>query len=724
MAAISFADELVRDYLLFRGFMGTLKAFDADIKSDKDKGFRPDRIVDHLSSCISNLDLSALREAWTHLDQRIFSRLEHSFLTAAKKLETALLRMYVVACVTSSRQDKLLEFFERMSHELQGQSEWKDWFALPFLKSPEENPAFQVYFTRQWQDTMLVSLHNFLSVIFQSMALPTLLSYEDEVVKLTALQEENEILRQQLSSGQVGEDKSDAVKTGAEESIIHDIPPPQEPMDDFYAIAQEVPVSESTSKSIKSLIRNISSGLPTSPILGRRQQQSQTGPKRSSGEELSAAGKPVSAVKPKPRAPSAPPHSSASSGPAAVARVRPQSDHEQRRRIPSQSKEKEEKLVVQTPSGGQITEGSLAKGSSVTAFHIGTGSEHKETLILLSQEEFSEHHSCVTHCKFNSSGSMVASSDMDGVIKVWTASPSPKTFATVISKSSVLALEWATKRERLLLHGNKSGSLKIYDTKERRTVCDISADSAGCLKEQRIMSITCSPTEASFVCSTCPPPPRYTSRSEVPSSPLQGKLLLWDMRTMQLERQLHVANTQSVINCCSFNHNGQLLLAGTSEGKICLFDMRTCECITNWVAHNGEVYSTQFSTDETACYTMGNDGKFIQWSINKTGQRISELSVHSGATGPFTLTGHPTTHRHNPVGKLFAFDCDGSHVLTCGGSGGIVYKLTSGMVSPLLSLGGHKWPVVTVDWSTPMDCGTCITGSLDGRIIVSTLLAQ
>lgn len=39
--------------------------------------------------------------------------------------------------------------------------------ALPFVKNPEDNPTYSVHFSRQWQDTMLVSLHNFLSTIFQ-----------------------------------------------------------------------------------------------------------------------------------------------------------------------------------------------------------------------------------------------------------------------------------------------------------------------------------------------------------------------------------------------------------------------------------------------------------------------------------------------------------------------------------------------------------------------------
>jgi hypothetical protein len=38
---------------------------------------------------------------------------------------------------------------------------------LPWVKNPEENPVFQVHFTRHWQDNLVVSLHNFLATIFQ-----------------------------------------------------------------------------------------------------------------------------------------------------------------------------------------------------------------------------------------------------------------------------------------------------------------------------------------------------------------------------------------------------------------------------------------------------------------------------------------------------------------------------------------------------------------------------
>jgi len=42
-----------------------------------------------------------------------------------------------------------------------------DIVAFPFIKNPEDNPIYSVHFSKQWHDTMLVSLHNFLATIFQ-----------------------------------------------------------------------------------------------------------------------------------------------------------------------------------------------------------------------------------------------------------------------------------------------------------------------------------------------------------------------------------------------------------------------------------------------------------------------------------------------------------------------------------------------------------------------------
>lgn len=81
MAHIQFVDSLLREYMLFRGFSNTLKSFDTELKSDKDKGFRVDKIIDQILAAINTQDLQQLREIWTHLDGHLFSKLEQAFVS-------------------------------------------------------------------------------------------------------------------------------------------------------------------------------------------------------------------------------------------------------------------------------------------------------------------------------------------------------------------------------------------------------------------------------------------------------------------------------------------------------------------------------------------------------------------------------------------------------------------------------------------------------------------
>ena len=53
-------------------------------------------------------------------------------------------KIFIDLCLTISR-----EFFERMTPELHLQNEFRDWFALPFVVSPESHPTFSAYFGRQ-----------------------------------------------------------------------------------------------------------------------------------------------------------------------------------------------------------------------------------------------------------------------------------------------------------------------------------------------------------------------------------------------------------------------------------------------------------------------------------------------------------------------------------------------------------------------------------------------
>ncbi|KAI1317220.1 WD repeat-containing protein 91 [Mortierella claussenii] len=145
MNSIQHIDELVKEYLL------------------------AEKIIEELFASIASMDLSGLLEQWRYLDLRYFSRLDHRFSGSVKKFELCLLRYYLIYAIQHKKREKVVEFFDIHGAELQGNPEWLRWFALPFSKKPEADPEFDVFFSKSWLDTFTVSLHNFLSTVFQNM---------------------------------------------------------------------------------------------------------------------------------------------------------------------------------------------------------------------------------------------------------------------------------------------------------------------------------------------------------------------------------------------------------------------------------------------------------------------------------------------------------------------------------------------------------------------------
>ncbi|KAF9998528.1 WD repeat-containing protein 91 [Entomortierella chlamydospora] len=77
------------------------------------------------------------------------------------------------------------------------------WYAgvtLPFSKKPEADPEFDVFFSKAWLDTFTVSLHNFLSTVFQNMPLPSLLCFNIDRLHRKALQSEVETLQTMIET--------------------------------------------------------------------------------------------------------------------------------------------------------------------------------------------------------------------------------------------------------------------------------------------------------------------------------------------------------------------------------------------------------------------------------------------------------------------------------------------------------------------------------------------
>ncbi|XP_068620439.1 WD repeat-containing protein 91 [Battus philenor] len=275
MAHIQFVDELVREYLLYRGFTSTVKAFDNDLKIDKDKGFRVDKIVEQILHYVNISDLSGLKEYWSHLDSLVFSKLEVHVQPAVRKIEYSLYKLYLVTAAQSTgslKNEKVSEFLSKMLPELQGQNEWKEWFMLPYIQKPEENPSFSLYFTRAWQDSVLVSLHNLLATVFQCMPQPTLTRYESDAALVKRLQDEITALR-----GKTNQQSTDKTSTIGHQSRLTQyserLSGPMPLVDDFCAIpTEQLDGGLREARGLRGLLRQMGG----SPVMGRKTARSQS----------------------------------------------------------------------------------------------------------------------------------------------------------------------------------------------------------------------------------------------------------------------------------------------------------------------------------------------------------------------------------------------------------------------------------------------------------------
>ena len=112
--SISFMDDLVKEYLLYRGCNATLKSFEHDLKQDKDRTFKADKIVEQLFAYVNSYDLLALLEYWSYLDQKYFSHITYKTpngTSLSRKYEINLFRIYLIHSVQTNRTDKVNEFF-------------------------------------------------------------------------------------------------------------------------------------------------------------------------------------------------------------------------------------------------------------------------------------------------------------------------------------------------------------------------------------------------------------------------------------------------------------------------------------------------------------------------------------------------------------------------------------------------------------------------------------
>ncbi|GAB5591944.1 hypothetical protein Unana1_06844 [Umbelopsis nana] len=534
MNSIYQVDDLVKEYLLFRGFSTTFRALELESRTDRDKGFQVDKIIEELFGYVQSSDITNLLDFWRYLDTRYFSRLDSRFQRSVKKFELCLLRYYLIHAMQVKRRDKVIEFFDVYGAELHENSEWLKWFALPYSKNPTTDPAFETFFSKQWLDNYIVSLHNFLNTIFQNMPLPTLLAFNLDKIQRKAQLAEIEALKASVES----------LKSNVETLEAENL---------------------SLNQKLTETKREMTDGMTR---MRRRA---------------------VSMLDPKPR-------STASS---------------------TDSSKTETRSRRQTTRGLSLS--ILEDDGHSDPSSVGSLSDSNEAFLITNQEEFFEHTSGITHAKFSSNGSTIASCDMDNIIRTWSYQDQLSNPSKIKNASNVLSLEWEARSDKLLLFGTDSGLIRVYNTESQSIIQGFRTDD----KYPRVTHLSCSPSEPVFVSAASNA--IYGSQKAT-----VGSLVSWNLKTMQMQQmfELEGSEASSVINTVQYNHNGQLLVSGNDQGLIKIFDARTIKPIMEWKAETPVASCfAQFSFDETSILDVSATGQFTQWSIHKPGVSLSSFKL-------------------------------------------------------------------------------------------------
>ncbi|KAG0457346.1 hypothetical protein HPP92_022503 [Vanilla planifolia] len=319
------------------------------------------------------------------------------------------------------------------------------------------------------------------------------------------------------------------------------------------------------------------------------------------------------------------------------------------------------------------------------------------------QETFLGHTSPISRCRFSASGTNVASSSVDGTVRIWTydsSTPASRN-ATIYCGTEIMSLEWESRSDRLLLIGTADGGIKAWNVDAKRVVCDLSTTQ----EFPSVVDLKCSPVEPIFVSAAAS---RRFGSSRIDEMGY-ASLSVWNMRAWKHVLALPLGKDPPGITALSFNHNGKILAASASDGMIHMFDISAGLQITGWPAHDSAVNSVLFGSDETSIFSLGSDGKILEWSLQNPGQIL-----WSSDCSKFCYPESEKICRHE-----IALDSNGRRLLVTSGSVRSPIYQVRGRSSALKTL-PHTAAITSVDWHPTRPI--FLTGSADHSVRVTSIL--
>ncbi|KAM6586715.1 hypothetical protein CsatA_009320 [Cannabis sativa] len=606
MENMLYAEELVREFLVFRGFTNTLQAYDSELSTDIGKGFQVDRILDLIFSVyVPTFQAEKLVGLLSFFKNCLSSSSDRVYIDTLSKLEVSILRYYIVYAVQSGRKDKVVEFYGMNGNDLlQRGQDWTPWFAIPYIKNPSLDPEFRTYFSREWFEALHLSVRNFFSVIFNEKNTVNRLKKDIKQLnlklsELQALLEEKEaqLSHRRSNVSPFTDANSDVAKSSS--SFVHEenVLLSKDTLEAYFPATPQIDEAD--------LHQEVVAAAPVG-------NQHEVSPSKS-GYNLSSSSN------------------------------------------------------LHARDSGTSDSNPLLDGSHVEKGGDSHGEELPEVKVDF-QETFLGHTSPISRCRFSASGNNIASASTDGTVRIWTydsSTPASRN-ATIYCGAEIMSLDWECKSDRLLLIGTADGGIKAWNVDAKRVVCDLKTTEAF----PSVLDIKCSPVEPIFVSAAAS---RGYGSSYVDNLGF-ASLTVWNMKTWKAMK-----------------------------------DMSAGLQITGWPAHDSAISSILFGPDETSIFSLGAEGKILEWSLHNQGQVLWSKNCSRFCDPEISKQ-----CRHE-----MALDANGRRLLTTSGLVRAPIYQVRDYTNGLRTL-AHTSAITTVDWHPTLPI--FLTGSADNSVRVTSIL--
>ena len=269
-------------------------------------------------------------------------------------------------------------------------------------------------------------------------------------------------------------------------------------------------------------------------------------------------------------------------------------------------------------------------------------------------------------------------------------------YSIVRTAGKVRSTDWASGKS------GKSISILVGEANNQIEMYSVDTPSDGSIPDyQRTLAIEMPGHRSDIRCLT------VSSDDRMLASASQGSLKIWNLRTQSCIRTLDCGHAL----CATFLPGDKIVVIGTRDGKLEIFDIASSTLISTIEAHEKDIWSMQVEPDGRSLVTGSADksAKFWQFKV------IQEQVLGTERTSPSLTLVHTRTLKLNDDILSLRFSPDG-RLIAISTLDMTVKVFFLDTLKLYLTLYGHKLPVLSMDIS--YDSKLIVTSSADKNVRV------